>query len=168
MRSALFLLLLFCGCRCPGQPAAPDRDPDPDDPADRPSSLAPPARQPGPPRAESDARVVRALEEAAALVQAMGQGGVSRREAASMADIRGYRLFKRRLFGQARAWFETAVRADPTFEPAIFNAARAAAAAGDASAARDHLRRLRRLGTPLARSRLGLARQDPDLRGLWR
>lgn len=83
-----------------------------------------------------------------------------------MADIRGYRLFKRRYFRQARIWFEAAVRSDPTFEPALFNAARAAAAAGDLAAARRHLRRLQRLNTPLARSRLRLAPSDRDLKAL--
>ena len=138
------------------------------DPSDRASSLNPPAREPGKPRAESAALLRRTAREARVFVDVLLSGGIDRREVCSMADIRGHRLFRGRYFGQARAWFDAALRTDPTFEPALFNAARAAAAAGDPGAARRHLKTLRRLDTPLARSRLQLAEQDPDLAGLSR
>jgi Flp pilus assembly protein TadD len=108
-----------------------------------------------------------ASEEARKLVQALVSGGVSVREAASVADMRGYRLYRRRAFGQARAWFRAAVSVDPDFELSLYNGARCAALLGDLGEARALLGRLRRLGTPVARARLELARTDPDLRALW-
>lgn len=169
-------MVFLCGCTCPSEravtaaaPGAPDRGSagaDLDDPSNRPSSLRPPPREPGPPREESEEQVRRAEREARKLVEALIQGGVERREVCSMADIRGHRLFRRRYFRQARVWFEAAVRTDPTFEPALLNAARATAAAGDRAAAVRHLKALEKLGTPLARSRLRLAAEDPDLAGL--
>jgi len=163
---------MMAACRCPDEsrPAHTARPVDQgsgEDPADRPSSLLPPAREPGPARAESEEQVARAGKEATAMVAALRQGGITGREVTSMADIRGYRLFKRRYFRQARAWFEAAVKSDPTFEPALYNAARSAAAMGDRARAAEHLRRLSRLETPLARSRLQMAARDPDLASLF-
>lgn len=109
-----------------------------------------------------------ARREARSLVNTLRAGGVAPREVTSTADIRGYRLYRRRYFRQALAWLEAAVRTDPTFEPALFNAARAAAAAGELEAARGYLRRLAALETPLARDRLRMARQDADLGPLLR
>lgn len=165
----MLLAAFLGGCTCPDRASRPAPDQavntpaDEDDPANRPSSLEPPPREPGPPLAETEEQIAAAEKEARDLVRALLEGGISPREVTSMADIRGYRLFRRRLFGQARAWFEAAVRTDPRFEPVLFNAARAAAAHGDLAAARAHLERLRRLDTPLARSRLRLAATDPDL-----
>jgi hypothetical protein len=177
MRRGLSVLLLLCGCSCPSERVGDTATPakaralgaaaaDLEDPSNRPSSLRPPAREPGPPREETAEQVQNAEEEARKLVAALIEGGVERREVCSMADIRGHRLFRRRFFKQARVWFEAAVRADPTFEPALLNAARATAAAGDRAAALRHLKALEKLGTPLARSRLRLAAEDPDLAGL--
>ena len=83
-----------------------------------------------------------------------------------MADIRGYRLFRRRSFGQALRWFETAARIDPTYEPALFNAARAAALLGAVHRAREHLAKLRALGTPLSRRQLDAAARHEDFKAL--
>jgi tetratricopeptide (TPR) repeat protein len=165
--------VLLAGCRCPADRPPPSAVEEPRadvaDPADdRPSSLLSPPREPGPPRAESDEQVERARREAEALVVSLRAGGVAPREVTSTADIRGFRLFRRRYFRQARVWFEAAVRSDPTFEPALYNAARAAAAAGDLRAAREHLRRLAALKTPLARGKLRQARDDSDLAELYR
>jgi len=163
------LLLLTTGCDCPAPPEVQPVDPSTgEDPSNRPNSLLPPPREPGPPRPETPAQVARARKEATALVQAMAQGGITGREVTSMADIRGYRLFRRREFRQALAWFEVAVHSDATFEPAMFNAARAAAALGQVQTAHRYLQLLRGLGTPLARTRLALARTDPDLAPLLR
>ena len=128
----------------------------------RPSSLKPPAREPGPPRDEAPRQVAAARQEAAQLVARLKAGGVDGREAASVADMRGYRLYRRRNFKQAQAWFEAAVQADPTFEPALFNAARCAALLGRREQAAERLRGLQKLDTPLSRSRLKLTERDPD------
>ena len=166
---AFFALTGLAGCHCPSsapatsktavEPRLDDRDPA----DDRPSSLRPPPREPGPPRPETDGQVEAARREARSLVSSLRAGGVAPREVTSTADIRGYRLFRRRYFRQALAWLEAAVRSDPTFEPALYTAARAAAAAGEPDAARGYLRGLAALKTPLARDRLRMARQDPDL-----
>jgi Flp pilus assembly protein TadD len=91
---------------------------------------------------------------------------VQRREVASVADMRGYRLYRRRVFGQARSWFLIAVEVDPSFELSLYNAARCSALLGEVRSARALLDRLRKLDTPLARARLEAAPSDPDLRGL--
>lgn len=172
LRVALFALTGLVGCQCPSGPTSAAVDgprPDVHDPADdRPSSLRPPPREPGPPRPETDAQVEAARREARSLVSSLRAGGVAPREVTSTADIRGYRLFRRRYFRQALAWLEAAVRSDPSFEPALYNAARAAGAAGDTDAARGYLRRLADLQTPLARDRLRVAREDPDLAPILR
>jgi hypothetical protein len=124
---------------------------------------APPPREDGPPRAETAQQVGAATREAAELISALMKGGVSAREAASVADMRGYRLYRQRLFGQARAWFDAAVRVEPRFELSLYNAARSAALLGKLTEARALLARLQALDTPLARGRLRLAERDPDL-----
>jgi tetratricopeptide (TPR) repeat protein len=88
---------------------------------------------------------------------------VPAREAASVADIRGFRLYRRRYYGQALEWFAAAVAADPSFELALYNAARAAALGGRPELARGYLSRLRALATPLARTLASRAAADPDL-----
>lgn len=128
--------------------------------------LRPPPREPGPPREEKPGGVAAARREAESLVSALLEGGISRREVTAMADIRGYRLYRKRYFRRARAWFEIAVRTDPSFELSRYNAARAAALTGDLAGARRHLRALRALGTPLSRHRMELAKVDPDLAAL--
>jgi Tfp pilus assembly protein PilF len=85
-----------------------------------------------------------------------------------MADIRGYRLFRRRYFAQARVWFEEAIALDPSFEPALFHAARAAALLGDVAGARRHLDRLRGLGTPMSRRQLEISTRHEDFARLRR
>jgi hypothetical protein len=127
------------------------------------SLASPPPREEGPPRSESPAQVATAQLEANRLVLALSKGGVPSREVASVADMRGYRLYRGRLFAQARAWFLAATRVDPSFELSLYNAARCDALLGDGTQARAYLARLRRLDTPLARSRLRLAERDPDL-----
>jgi Tfp pilus assembly protein PilF len=83
-----------------------------------------------------------------------------------MADIRGYRFYRQRYFRQAQAWFEVAVRSDPTFEPSLRNAARVAALLGEPQRAQNLLHRLGRLNTPLSRSLLRIVSQDPDFASL--
>ncbi len=106
--------------------------------------------------------------EAQRLTRALLAGGVAAREVTSVADIRGYRLFRRRYHRQAQVWFETAVGVDPTFEPALYNAALTAALLADRPRALRHLERLRRLGTPLGRRRLTRAARSPHLRAIAR
>ena len=123
---------------------------------------------PGPPRAETAQRVAAARAEAARLTKALRAGGVAAREVTSVADIRGFRLFKRRSYRQAQVWFEAAVGVDPTFEPSLYNAALTAAVLGDPARARRHLAALRRLGTPLSRRRLSRATRNGHLGRLLR
>jgi len=125
--------------------------------------LAP--REEGPPREEAAGEVRAARTEAAQLTRSLLAGGISRREVASIADMRGYRHFKRRRFAQARAWFLQALAADTTFELSAYNAARCAALLGNLAEARALLGRLRTRDTLLARSLLRRAAQDPDLAG---
>ncbi len=165
---SLLLLTLLAGPGCqrpPPQPPAPPPDAAASQVAQeqRGSTLQPAPRQAGPPRPESPAQLAAAAQEARARTAALLAAGVAPREAASVADTLGYRLYRQRRFGQARAWFERAVAADPTYELSLYNAARCAALLGDLSAALRHLRRLQALDTPLARSRLALALTDPDL-----
>lgn len=128
--------------------------------------LMPATRDPGPARKESAAELTAAQDAARTFTQKLLKGGLNRREVTALADIRGYRLYKRRFFGRAHAWFSAAVATDPRFELSLYNAARTAALLGKADEARTHLRRLAALNTPLARTRLTLARTDPDLRNL--
>jgi len=130
---------------------------------DRGSSLKPPPRQPGPPRPETPEKIMATSLEAQKLVKDLLQTGISPREVASVADTRGYQFFHWRYFQRARLWFEQAVRVDPTYELSLYNAARCAAATGDHKAAVAHLTTLQRLETPLSRSRLVLANEDPDI-----
>ena len=83
-----------------------------------------------------------------------------------MADIRGYRLFRKRYFGQARVWSEEAIALDPSFEPALFHAARAAALLGDVAGSRRQLDRLRVLGTPMSRRQLEISARHVDFTAL--
>jgi hypothetical protein len=137
------------------------------DPADeRGSSLQPPPRQPGPPRLETRQQVQAAQKEAFRQTRSLLEAGVPPREVASVADTRGYRLYRTRHLGQARAWFEAAVSVDRSFELSLYNAARCAALQGDHRAARRHLLSLQRLDTPLSRARMSMASQDPDLQSL--
>jgi len=133
----------------------------------RPSSLKPPKREPGPARMEARARVKKAGDEASSLTATLRESGVDAREVASIADMRGYRLYRKRYFRQAQSWFEAAVKVDPSFEPALLNAARCAMLLKDQAKAARMLSTLGRLNTPLARSRLALARMDPDFAALW-
>ncbi len=128
----------------------------------RPSSLLPPPREPGPHRQEPRRQVAAAREEAGRLVSSLAAGGIDAREAASVADMRGYRLYRKRHIKKAQAWFEAAVKADPSFEPPLLNAARCAVLLNQPERARGHLRTLKQLDTPLARSRLNIATSDPD------
>lgn len=160
---------VLVGCDCPAQRAQQKLDRGEDlDPTNRPSSFEPTPREPGPPRDETKEQLARAAQEAAKLSADLVKSGIPPREVASMADIRGYRLFRKRYFGMARRWFMTAARTDPSFEPAHYNAARAAALLGDTAAARRHLERLRELGTPMSRRKLQLARRHPDFAPLWK
>jgi hypothetical protein len=172
LASLPFALLLSCssgGCRpscLPTPPAVPDEGTEDDAARQRASADplgAPPPRQEGPPLAETAKELEAARREAAQLAAALLKGGVPAREVASVADMRGYRLYRRRAFGQARAWFDAAIRVDGRFELSLYNAARCAALLGKDAEARALLASLRGLDTPLARSRLRLADQDPDL-----
>lgn len=164
--------ILLPGCLCdPQDSRPPGNGPDlsPREVSDerRPSSLLPPPREPGPARLEAAATVKAAGEEARRLTEALKAGGVDAREVAAVADMRGYRLYRKRYFRQAQVWFETAALVDPSFEPALFNAARCAVLLEQPVRARERINALKRLNTPLARSRLDLARQDPDFASLW-
>lgn len=172
------LTLLFAaaslapGCLCdptPG-PAAPAAAPDLSArelyEARRPNSLKPPPREPGPPREETERQVEQARKEAAGLMQSLSASGIDAREKASVADMRGYRLYRKRNLKQAQVWFERAVEVDPTFEPSLLNAARCAVLLGQPDQARAHLQTLKKLDTPLARSRLALTTTDPDFQPL--
>lgn len=117
-------------------------------------------------RPEPEARLRRAAEEARQLTSALLKGGVARREVTSIADIRGYRLYRRGRYREARVWFEAGVRIDPTFEPCLYNAARLSALVGDLSAARERLQQLRRRGTPLSARYLAQAAGDADFSAL--
>lgn len=163
--SLLLAALELAACRCDSPPPFAESSPRLD--AERLSSrLDPPPREEGPPRAESREQLAQARREAAALVASLRAGGVPAREAASVADIRGYRLYRRRSYGQALAWFDAALAAEPGHELALLNAARAARLLGDDARARRHLLSLERLGTSLARSLLRRAARDRDLAGL--
>jgi len=116
---------------------------------------------PPPPATPERLRAERA--EVDRLTEALLDGGISPRQVASICDIRGFRLYGRQRYARARVWFERAVRLDPRFEPALYNAARAAAKVGDIAAARRMLQLLRQLGTPLGRRQLERAATDPDL-----
>ena len=118
---------------------------------------AAPARRP-----VSPARVLAARSEAQSLRKALLSGGVAPREVAAIADIRGHRLLRRGQLELARVWFEAAVASDPSFEPALLNAARTAARLMDLRAARSHLARLGALRTPMAARMLREIPADPD------
>lgn len=164
--SALFLPR--CDCDPPPRARAlPDLSPRQVAEERRPSSLIPPRREPGPARMEARVRVKTIGEEARSLTAALRESGVDAREVASVADMRGYRLYRKRYFHQALVWFEAAVKVDPAFEPALFNAARCAMLLNEQSKAARLLAALGRLNTPLARSRLAMAREDPDFAALW-
>ena len=130
------------------------------------SSLEPPRRQPGPARPEADHKVEATRREARKLVAGLLAAGIPHREVASVADTHGYKYFHWRYFRRARIWFEHAVRADPSYELSLYNAARCAAAQDDRRAALKHLLTLIKLDTPLSRSRMEMAIKDPDLRML--
>ena len=127
------------------------------------SSLKPPPRKPGPARPEAPENVEAAREESSSLVKGLLKAGIPPREVASVADTRGYKYFRWRYFKRARVWFEHAARVDPTYEMSLYNAARCAAALGDHKAAIAHLQTLEKLQTPLSRSRMVLANEDPDI-----
>lgn len=161
---SLTLALVGCDCRAE-ESSGPTRSADSaeaSDPANRPSPLQLAPREFGPPRPESVEQLEQAQKEARRWTGDLLKGGLARREVASMADIRGYRLFRRRSFGRALRWFTTAARVDPTYEPSRFNAARAAALLGDVTAAQEHLARLRGLKTPLSLRQLDAAARHKD------
>ena len=158
MKPILILIIALGGCeRCDG-----GEEPD----EERPDPTRPLPREPGPPRAETPQQIERAREESRKLVAQLLASGIQRREVTAIADIRGYRFYKRRYFARARVWFEAAARTDPSYELSLYNAARAAALLGDLPAAKAHLEKLRKLGTPLAKRRLKLAKKDPDFKAL--
>lgn len=122
-----------------------------------------PPREEGPPRPEEQQSIQAAGAEAEALARSLLAGGISRREVASIADMRGYRLFRKRRYAQAHAWFIRATQVDGTFELSLFNAARCAALLDRGPEAHALLHRLRALKTPLSRSLARRADRDPDL-----
>jgi hypothetical protein len=130
------------------------------------SRLEPPPREDGPPRSETREELERSAHEANLLCRSLRAGGVPGREVASVADIRGYRLYRRRFYGKALAWFEAALVAEPGHELALLNAARAARLLHRDEDARRHLAALARLESELSRSLLRRASTDPDLGGL--
>ncbi len=171
---AVLSLLLGGDCNCPENTsnfAVSSRSPkqasktrlkDDKSEDDRPTSLAPTPREPGPPKIELESQIIKTRSEVTQWLAALEQNNFPAREIASMADIRGYRLYRKRFFKQAHIWFEAAAKVDPSYELALFNAARTAVLLGDVLAARKHLFRLKKLDTPLSRSRLKLIDSDPD------
>ena len=87
---------------------------------------------------------------------------VATREVTSVLDIHGYRLYRRRYYGMAYAWFAQAAQIDPRFELSLFNAARTAALLGNLDHVHKHVTGLRALRTPLARSRLRIVQHHRD------
>jgi|GEM_PF-4914062 hypothetical protein len=124
---------------------------------------APPAREPGPARPETAQMLEKTRKEVGQWLASFRESGLAPREISSLADIRGYRLYRRRYFRQAQVWFDAAVNADSTFEVPLYNAARAAGLNGDRRRARELLRKLAALNTPLAKRRMAFAVTDPDL-----
>jgi tetratricopeptide (TPR) repeat protein len=112
---------------------------------------------------ESAAEVAEAAAAAQRLTGALLGDGIAPREVSSIADIRGFRLYRQGRYAQALAWFAAGARIDDSYEPCLFNAARAAAMSGDPAGARRYLAQLRRLDTPMARRHLARARTDPAL-----
>lgn len=110
---------------------------------------------------------MQAAAEARRLTETLTESGISPREAASVADMRGFRLYRRRRYAQALAWFEQAIRTDGSFELSRFNAARCAMLLDRPEVARGHLRALAALSTPMARSGLAMARRLTDFAALW-
>lgn len=162
----MVLCLALAGCP-PRKEAQDRRAPQAAAPqVERGSVLQPAPRQPGPPREETPAQLALATQEALKHVGSLLQAGIQPREVASVADTLGYRLYRQRNFGQARKWFEAAINTDATFELSLYNAARCAALMGDLQDAVKYLQALQRLKTPLSRSRLIMARTDPDLSAL--
>ncbi|MBW2731290.1 MAG: hypothetical protein JRH20_02795 [Deltaproteobacteria bacterium] len=129
-------------------------------------TLRPLPREKGPARKETPQAVAATIREARSFTQQMVSGQISRREVTAMADIRGYRLYRQRYFEQAHAWFEAAIRVDPSYELSLFNAARTAALTKRLKRAREHLESLRRLDTPLARDRLARAARNTDFKAI--
>ncbi len=125
------------------------------------SLLAP--REAGPPRHEEERAILAARKEAKEIARSLLGGGISRREVASIADMRGYRHYRKRRYGQALAWFQRATQTDPSFELSAFNAARCAALLGRGAEALPLLRRLRTMDTSLSRALLQQVDRDPDL-----
>lgn len=168
----LALTLLVPSCKAPRAAKTPEAGMRGHDAgSDSPGRLAPgqlPPREKGPPRPETVEQVAAAADEGRRLVSALTQSGVPAREVASVADMRGYRLYRRRYFGQALAWFRSAIAVDSTFELSLYNAARCTALLGHSGEAAEMLGQLRRLGTPLSRARLELATSDPDLAAVRR
>lgn len=131
-----------------------------------PDRTAPPPRDPGPPQTETKEQLDKATTEATNLVKTLSQSGILAREIASLADIRGYRFYRKRFFGQAQIWFEIAVKIDPLYELSLYNAARTAALLGDLNKARTRLKQLEKLKTPMSQRRLQLSLSDPDFSAL--
>jgi len=154
------------GCSCYAPPAAtkPDAEGKRSPVAAR--GGLPPPHAPGPPARETAAQLAAAEAEAQSLLTSLAGSGLSSREVAAIADIRGFRLYHQRHFREAQVWFEAAVRLDPRYEPSRYNAARAAAQVGDLELARYHLEQLKALGTPLSRRQRRYASTDPDLEAL--
>jgi tetratricopeptide (TPR) repeat protein len=156
---------------CPETARSPrsqnDSDASSSSPGDRPrpenASVDLPPREAGPPRREPADTVARERAEAKRLLAGL-RGSVSARQLTSMADIRGYRLYRERRFQRAQVWFEAAVRTDPSYEYSRYNAARVASLLGEADRAQAHLNQLAQLETPLSRRLLSFSRRDPDLR----
>ncbi|MCA9669097.1 MAG: hypothetical protein KC503_26055 [Myxococcales bacterium] len=120
----------------------------------------------GPARSASAAQLSEARARAQRLTRSLLKGGIARREVTSVADIHGSTLYMKRRYAEALAWYQVGMAIDPSFEPILYNAARAAALLGKHGLARQYLHKLATLGTPLGRRRLARARRDPDLSSL--
>lgn len=101
------------------------------------------------------------------LTEQLLKAGIEPREVAAVADIQGHRRYRHRRYAEALIWFERAVQIDRSFEPALYNAARAALQLRDYPAAARYLKLLQRRGTPLARRRLQQLREAFDFARLW-
>ena len=112
---------------------------------------------------EASDGLAQTASEVRQLTAALLNGGVAPREVASVADIRGVRLMKRKRFTLANVWLRAAAQIDPTYEWAVYHAAVCAAKLGQRDSARAQLQRLQRLATPLANKRLQDARRISEL-----
>lgn len=105
------------------------------------------------------AQLRRTQVEIESLFSALKAGGVAAREITSVADIRGFRLLRRKRYREAQLWFEAGVKNDPTYELCLFNAALTAHLLADHPRVHKHTVALQKLHTPLANAKLAILKK---------